>query len=82
LLNVDAWLHPNVPGRRDVGTGRSPFCLELDEGIAVYPPAMTAAPRLPLLGLRAPRLAGLHLNIDCSKLTVNIQRPHRFWMSG
>jgi hypothetical protein len=49
LLDVDAWLHPNVPGKRDVATGRSPYCLELDEGIAVYPRSITMAPRLPLL---------------------------------
>jgi len=81
LLDVDAWLHPNIPGKRDVATGRSPFCLELDEGIAVYPRAMTAAPRLPLLGLRALRLAGLQLIIDCRKLMVTIRKPYRFWMA-
>ena len=42
-----------------------PFRLALDRGIAVYPPTMSNAPRLPLLGLRALRLAGLHLTIDC-----------------
>ena len=64
LLAADAWLYPNLPGKREVASGRPPFCLELDEGIAVYPRAMTTAPRLPLLGLRALRLAGLRLVVD------------------
>ncbi len=36
---------------------------------------MTAASRLPLLGVRALRLAGLQLIIDCRKLTVTLRRP-------
>jgi hypothetical protein len=42
---------------------------------------MTAAPRLPLLGLRALRLAGLRLVVDCRKLMVTIRKPYRFWMA-
>ena len=48
------WLYPNVPGRQDAADGRPPFRLDLNKGIAVYPPdAVPPGPRLPLLGLPA-----------------------------
>jgi len=80
LLEVDVWLHANVPEKREVATGPAPFCLELDAGVAVYPRAMATAPRLPLLGLRALRLAGLRLIIDCQALRVTIRTSRRFWI--
>ncbi len=80
LLEADVWLHANVPGKREVAAGRAPFCLELDAGVAVYPRTVATAPRLPLLGLRALRLAGFRLNIDFQALTVTIRTSRRFWM--
>jgi hypothetical protein len=82
LLEADIWLHPNEPGNRDAVTERPPYCLELDLGIAVYPRALTTAPRLPLLGLRALRLADLHLTIDCPSRRVTIRAPRRFRLFG
>jgi hypothetical protein len=78
LLEADVWLYPNVPGKTDLAAGRAPFCVELDAGVAVYPRSMDAAPRLPLLGLRAMRLAGFRLSIDCDSLRLTIQTAPRF----
>jgi len=80
LFEVDVWLHTNVPGKRDIVTNKPPFRLELDEGVAIYPRTMTSAPRLPLLGLRALRVAGLRLSIDGQTQRVTIRTPRRFWV--
>jgi hypothetical protein len=79
LYMADAWLHPNVPGKRDRAASGEPFRLALDTGIAVYPPTLSSAPRLPLLGLRALRLARLHLTIDCDRCSVTLRTKRRFW---
>jgi hypothetical protein len=79
LYEADVWLHPNVPGKRDRAAGGEPFRLALDTGIAIYPPTMSSAPRLPLLGLRALRLARLHLTIDCDRCSVTLRTARRFW---
>jgi hypothetical protein len=48
------WLYPNVPGQRDVASGRTPFRLRMQKGIAIYSrDAVPPGPRLPLLGLPA-----------------------------
>lgn len=49
-------------------------------GIAVYPAkeGQPLYPRLPLVGLRAFRRAGLHLAIDCRRSLVRIRTPRRF----
>ena len=79
LYQADVWLHPNVSGKRDRAAGGEPFRLALDTGIAVYPPTMSSAPRLPLLGLRALRLARLHLTIDCDRCSVTLRTARRSW---
>ncbi len=79
LYQADVWIHPNVRGKRNQAAGGEPFRLALDTGIAVYPPSMSSAPRLPLLGLRALRLAGLHLTIDCLRCSVTLRTARRFW---
>jgi hypothetical protein len=79
LYKADVWLHPNVPGKRDRAAGIEPFRLELRRGIAVCPPTMSNTPRLPLLGLRALRRAGLHLTIDCRRGQVTLRTPRQFW---
>jgi hypothetical protein len=78
LYKADVWLHPNVPGKRDRASGGEPFRF-VPKSIAVYPPTMSSAPRLPLLGLRALRLARLHLTIDCDRCSVTLRTARRFW---
>ena len=56
-----------------------PFCLELDQGIMVYPAGSPNAPRLPVLGLRGLKWARLRLAIDCEHLRVGLRTPRRFW---
>jgi hypothetical protein len=81
-LAANAWLHPNVPSKRDDVASRPPFLLELLPGIAVYPTKVGKPlhPRLPLLGLRAFRRPGLHIAIDCRRARVTIRTPRRFWL--
>lgn len=78
LYGADVWLHPNIPRKSDRATGIEPFRIVLD-GIAVYPPSMSNAPRLPLLGLRVLRLAWLQLTIDCDRCLVTLRTARRFW---
>ncbi len=52
LYSCNVWLHANQPGLRDRFAPSPPCCLELPEGVAVYPEADDYPP-LPLLGLRA-----------------------------
>jgi hypothetical protein len=78
LFEVDLWLYRNLPGKTDLAAGRAPVCVELDAGVAVYPRSMDTAPRLPLLGLRAMRLAGFRLAIDCDALRLTIRTATRF----
>lgn len=79
LYQADVWLHPNLRGKIDRAAGIEPFRLALHRGIAVYPSTMPNAPRLPLLGLRALRIAGLHLTIDCRRCAVTLRTARRFW---
>jgi hypothetical protein len=78
LYRADVWLHPNARGKRDRAVGIEPFRFGL-KSIAVYPQTMSHAPRLPLLGLRALRLAGLHLTIDGCRCAVTLRTARRFW---
>src|SRR5262249_16695514 len=52
LLSAGVWVHRDQPGRRDEWEDGPAFCLELSQGIAVYPVGTPTAPRLPVLGLR------------------------------
>jgi hypothetical protein len=79
LHHADVWLHGNEPGRRDEMRNDRPFCLELDQGIMVYPTGTPNAPRLPLLGLRGLKWARLQLAIDCEHRRVRLRTPRRFW---
>jgi len=79
VLAADVWLRPNERGKRDVPAEETPFSLGIDWGIAVYPKGAPNAPRLPLLGLRALRLAELHLTIDCRRRAVKLRTTRRFW---
>jgi hypothetical protein len=85
LLDADIWLYRNVPGKTEIAAERVPFCVELDAGVAVYPRSMDKAPRLPLIGLRAMRMARFRVNIDCDALRCTIRtgtrfRVLRFWL--
>ena len=80
LFDAHLWLYRNRPGRRDDFRNAPAFGLELDEGIAVYPRGTAGAPRLPVLGLRALRQAGLQLHIDCRTCHVDLWTPRWFWL--
>jgi hypothetical protein len=80
LREAEVWLHPNRPGERDRFADRPPFRLQLEQGIAVYPRGMSAAPRFPLLGLRALEWSNLRLSIDCEhrRVWLRTRRWHGF----
>ena len=80
--DADVWVHRNQPGRRDELADGSPFRLELHQGIVVYPPGDPNPPRLPVLGLRGLKWAGLHLAIDCEQFRVWLGTRRRFWFFG
>ncbi len=81
LYRLNAWLHPNQAGERDRFADRPPFCLELPEGVAVYPDE-AGFPPLPLLGLRALVRNKLHLAIDPESQLVNLRTPDwRTWLA-
>jgi hypothetical protein len=82
LHRADVWLHRNKLGRRDESEDGPPFCLELNQGIAVDPSGTPKAPRLPLLGLRGLKWARLRLSIDCEHRRVWLRTPRRFWFFG
>ena len=77
LLNANIWLHHNRPGSRDEFAEAAAWQWEMDAGIAVCPPELGGFPRLPLIGLRAVQLAGLHVAIDGSKSQVSIRTRRR-----
>jgi hypothetical protein len=79
-LAAHVWVHRNRNGTRDELLPSTPFLLEMPVGIAVVPESTTAAPfpRLPLLGLRAFRVAGLQMHIDCWRCRVGIRT--RRWL--
>jgi hypothetical protein len=83
-LAANAWLHPNIPEKRDDLASQPPFLLELFPGIAAYPTkeGHPLYPRLPLLGLRAFRRAGLHIAIDCRSSRVTVRTARRFRLFG
>lgn len=79
VVAANAWLHPNQPGERDTFADRSPYLLALLPGIAVVPSVVgePVYPRLPLLGLRAIRVAGLFVAVDGrrQRVTIRTRRP-------
>jgi hypothetical protein len=79
LLQADLWLRPNAREERDRPADRAPFRLDLDSGIAVYPPGMSYAPRLPIFGLRALRWAKFHLTVDGRRRPVTLRTTRRPW---
>ena len=69
---ADIWLHSNLKGRQ-VSTDRTPFRLNLDEGIIIRPDEEVRRIRLPLLGLRALTDNELVTTIDGARLEVTIR---------
>jgi hypothetical protein len=79
LRDADIWIHPNRAYAQDTIPGRQPFRLELAEGIGVWPSAIPGARRLPLLGMRALRGAGVQVHLDCRKGLVSMNTRRWFW---
>jgi hypothetical protein len=73
------WLHRNRPGQRDSFADATALRLDFEEGILVYPDGAPAAPRLPLLGLRALTENRLHLKVDAERLRVSLRS--RDWVT-
>src|SRR5207249_2928359 len=77
VVPAHIWICRNRPGKRDEILNGPPFCVELGSGIAVFPDGTPGTPRLPLLGLRALRSAGLHLTVNCRRGLVTLRTPWR-----
>jgi hypothetical protein len=68
------WLYRNVPGTREIASGRPPFRLRMPRGIAVHPrDAVPPGPRLPLVGLPAILNNDLDWWIDPERRYVTVQ---------
>jgi hypothetical protein len=81
LHAANLWLHPNRPGERDTFTGAPPILVELHRGIGITTDE-ELYPRLPLLGARALRNAGLEVRIDYSRCQLMVRTARRFWFFG
>ena len=57
------WVHRNAVGTHHDAPGGEPFCIQLDNGVAVSPSNLRN-PRLPLLGLRTLFFGDLQLSFD------------------
>jgi hypothetical protein len=79
LHEAEIWVHSNGTGERNRFADRPPFPLQIESGIAVYPGEVLAAPRLPLLGLRALQWSKLRLTIDCERRRMSLRTSRRFW---
>jgi hypothetical protein len=67
-VEADLWLHGNRSGTRERSGKKIP--LNTEEGITLFP---DAAPRLPLLGLRAITRSGLTLVINGKRREVTLR---------
>jgi hypothetical protein len=73
-IAANVWLHRNVPGQRDARPGVAPHLMELPRGIAVLrETADDNYPRLPLLGLRALRMAKLDAHISGTRCQLTLR---------
>ena len=68
------WLYRNEPAQREPLVSESPFDLQIDGGVIVYPRGFPA-PRLPLLGLRGLQRSKLRLLINSDARHVSIRSP-------
>ena len=79
LYAANVWVHANQPGQRDQFSSAAPFLLELHRGIGITT-GTDLYPRLPLLGARAFRAAGLHIGIDYRNCQVSVRTRRPFWL--
>jgi hypothetical protein len=77
LINAGLWLFCNEPGSNAV-SGRSPICLVMAEGIAVFPKDLPNPARLPILGLRALVDNNLMFILDGKRREVTLKTPGWF----
>ena len=82
LRDAEVWIHPNLPGFRDQFAPQLLFRLELRRGIGVWPSAVPGGRRLPLLGIRGLRPAGLQVAVDFQTCHLWMRTPRRFWGFG
>jgi hypothetical protein len=75
---ADVHIHCNLPGRH--GLRGNTYLLAMDQGISVMPDGHIAAPRLPLLGLRAILSNRLSLRIDGKRRRVTLRTQD--WLLG
>jgi len=75
---ANVWIHRNRPGERDGSADRAPLLVELHRGIGLTSEA-DLYPRLPLLGARALRSAGLQVLLDYKRCWVHVRTPRKFW---
>jgi hypothetical protein len=73
LYDANVWLHCNIAGQINPDEGSEPIELPINGGIAIS----TEGPRLPLLGIRALRSAGLYIAIACERGFVSIRSPRQ-----
>ncbi|HEV3261574.1 MAG TPA: hypothetical protein VG013_32285 [Gemmataceae bacterium] len=78
LHAANVWLHSNRPGQRDQFSDQPPHCLELRQGIAIYPRGIDFPP-LPLLGLRALVRNNLQCFLDGRHREVSLHSQN--WLS-
>jgi len=76
---ADVWLHSNWKGRHVMRTDRTPFRLNLDEGIIIRPDEDISRTHLPLLGLRALTDNELVTTIDGAHLEATIRTARKKW---
>jgi hypothetical protein len=79
MYEADVYIHPNRPGTRDEFADRDPIRLDLEDGVGVWPSGIPGARRLPLLGVRAIRQAGLRAVVNGRRRRVWLGTPWRFW---
>jgi len=76
---ADIWLYSNFKGRPEYRRDRSPYRLNLNEGIIIRSDEEIGRPRLPLLGLRALTHNELVTTIDGAGLEVTIRKARKIW---
>lgn len=82
MRDADLWIHRNQPRSRDLAPGVAPFRFQLPEGIAVWPTAIPGARRLPLVGTRALRRAGVRVHLDYRNGWLWMNTRRWLWFLG
>ena len=74
LFAAKVWIHSNREGTVEL-SGGIPRSLDVDQGIAIYPPNVANPARLPILGLRALIRNGLKLTMDGATQELSLESP-------